>query len=62
VKFGKPAYVPQGAHEDPHLLRVFTDGIMHAIAELTGQTYRNRYSYTKRLGGVDAPAPITFTV
>jgi 1-acyl-sn-glycerol-3-phosphate acyltransferase len=61
VKFGRPMHVPDGAREDPHLLRVFTDRVMREIAALTGQTYRNRYSYTKRLGSVEAPAPITFS-
>jgi 1-acyl-sn-glycerol-3-phosphate acyltransferase len=60
VKFGRPMHVPVAARDDAHELRVFTDAVMHEIAELTGQTYRNRYSYTKRLGMVDAPAPFTF--
>jgi 1-acyl-sn-glycerol-3-phosphate acyltransferase len=60
VKFGRPKYVPEEAREDAHLLRVFTDEVMRDIAELTGQTYRNRYSYQKRRGSVDAPVAISF--
>ena len=55
VRFGAPMYVPEGAHEDAHLLRVFTDELMHEIAGLTGQTYRNRYSYQKKQSGADPP-------
>ncbi len=60
VKFGRPMYVPEEAHDDAHLLRVFTDELMREITSLTGQTYRNRYSYQKRRGSVDAPVTIAF--
>jgi 1-acyl-sn-glycerol-3-phosphate acyltransferase len=60
VKFGQPMYVPKEAREDAHLLRVFTDGLMQEIAQLTGQTYRNRYSYQKKMGSVDAPVAVSF--
>jgi len=60
VKFGRPMVVPYEAHEDAHILRTFTDDLMHRIAELTGQTYRHRYSYNKRIAPVDAPV-MSFT-
>jgi 1-acyl-sn-glycerol-3-phosphate acyltransferase len=60
VRFGKPMWVPKEAKQDAHVLRTFTDDVMHEIASMTGQTYRHRYSYTKRLGSVDAPVAITF--
>jgi 1-acyl-sn-glycerol-3-phosphate acyltransferase len=60
VRFGRPMHISQEAREDPHVLRTFTDDLMHAIADLTGQTYRHRYSYNKRLAAVEAPVPLTF--
>lgn len=60
VKFGIPMNVPEEAREDAHVLRTFTDEVMLAIAGLSGQTYRNRYSYTKRMGSVEAPVAISF--
>lgn len=60
VRFGKAMTVPDGAGEDAGVLREFTDTLMGEIARLTGQTYRHRYSYTKRAGSVDAPVAIAF--
>jgi 1-acyl-sn-glycerol-3-phosphate acyltransferase len=60
VKFAPRMYVPPDAREDSHVLRIFTDELMQRIAGLTGQTYRNRYSYQKRRGTVDAPVAISF--
>jgi 1-acyl-sn-glycerol-3-phosphate acyltransferase len=60
VRFGAPRSVPKEAHDDAHLLRVFTDELMQDIAQLTGQTYRHRYSYQKKSRGVDAPVTISF--
>jgi 1-acyl-sn-glycerol-3-phosphate acyltransferase len=60
VSFGRPMCVPEEAREDAHLLRTFTDQVMHEIAKMTGQVYRHRYSYTKRMGSVHAPVAITF--
>jgi 1-acyl-sn-glycerol-3-phosphate acyltransferase len=50
VKFGRPMTVPSEAKEDSRLLRTFTDDLMQEIARLTGQEYRHRYAYTKRIG------------
>lgn len=55
VKFGRAIQVPEDARSDAHVLRTFTDELMQEIARLTGQTYRHRYSYTKRMGSVEAP-------
>ncbi len=60
VKFAAPRHVPDEARDDPHLLRVFTDELMQDIAALTGQTYRHRYSYQKKMGIVDAPVAVAF--
>lgn len=60
VKYGRPMFVPKEGREDARVLRVFTDELMREIAALTGQTYRHRYSYRKRMGSVDAPVAITF--
>ena len=60
VKFGRPMLVPREAAHDAHVLRTFTDDLMHQIAALTGQTYRHRYSYQKRLKSVDAPVAATY--
>jgi len=60
VRFGPPMHVPKQARVDAHLLRVFTDALMQEIAKLTGQTYRHRYSYQKKMGSVDAPVAATF--
>lgn len=49
VKFGRPMTVPEQAREDALILRSFTDDLMQEIAGLTGQEYRHRYAYTKRL-------------
>lgn len=58
VAFGKPMTVPPAGRDDPRVLREFTDELMQRIAELTGQRYRHRYSYTKRAGQADAPVPV----
>lgn len=50
VKFGRPMTVPPEGREDPRVLRVFTDELMQEIQRLTGQEYRHRYAYTKRVG------------
>jgi 1-acyl-sn-glycerol-3-phosphate acyltransferase len=50
VKFGRPMRVPSEAHEDARVLRTFTDELMSEIAKLSGQEYRHRYAYTKRVG------------
>lgn len=50
VKFGKPMQVPPEGKEDARALRAFTDELMQEIARLTGQEYRDRYAYTKRIG------------
>ncbi len=60
VRFGRPMFVPKEATEDPHVLRTFTDDLMHEIAALSGQTYRHRYAYQKRLGSVEAPVSAAF--
>jgi 1-acyl-sn-glycerol-3-phosphate acyltransferase len=57
VRFGKPRLVPEAAQHDSHVLREFTDDLMHEIASLSGQEYRHRYAYQKRSGTVGAPAP-----
>ena len=49
VKFGRPMSVPKEAKDDARVLRPFTDELMHEIARLTGQEYRNRFAYTKRM-------------
>jgi 1-acyl-sn-glycerol-3-phosphate acyltransferase len=61
VAFGKPMRVPEEGHDDPHVLRVFTDDLMHRIASLSGQEYRHRYAYTKRIGGAPTPQPFAFS-
>ncbi len=61
VTFGKPMRVPDEGHTDPHVLRVFTDDLMHRIAALTHQEYRHRYAYTKRIGNAPTPAPLSFS-
>jgi len=55
VKYGKPMRVPEDARDDARTLRTFTDELMCAIAALTGQVYRDRYAYTKRIG---QPGPL----
>ncbi len=60
VSYAKPMMVPESAREDAHVLREFTDAVMQEIAKMTGQTYRHRYSYTKRVGSVDPPVGISF--
>ncbi|HYZ91905.1 MAG TPA: lysophospholipid acyltransferase family protein [Actinomycetota bacterium] len=50
VKFGKPMSVPPEGREDGRVLREFTDDLMGEIAGLSGQEYRHRYAYTKRVG------------
>lgn len=57
VTFAKPMRVPPEARDDAGVLREFTDELMHVIAGLTGQEYRDRYAYTKRIGG-PAPVPV----
>ena len=58
VKFGKPMRVPPGGVDDRGILRQFTDDLMQEIAKLSGQTYRHRYSYTKKLGQPGPVAPM----
>lgn len=58
VKFGKPMRVPDEARHDARLLRTFTDELMQNIARLTGQEYRHRYAYTKRIGQSQPPAAL----
>lgn len=60
LRFGRPMTVPEEAREDAQLLRAFTDDLMNRIAALTGQTYRHRYAYRKRMRSVDAPVAVTF--
>jgi 1-acyl-sn-glycerol-3-phosphate acyltransferase len=50
VKFGKPMSVPPEGKENGRVLRTFTDDLMQAISDLSGQEYRHRYAYTKRVG------------
>lgn len=50
VKFGRPLSVPPEAKEDARVLRTFTDQLMQEIGCLSGQEYRHRYAYTKRVG------------
>ena len=57
VKFGKPMRVPPEGVDDRAILRQFTDDLMQEIAKLSGQTYRHRYSYTKKLGQPGPVAP-----
>lgn len=57
VTFGKPRHVPEEARHDHGALRVFTDEVMHEIARYTGQTYRDRYAYTKRVSYAGPPQP-----
>jgi 1-acyl-sn-glycerol-3-phosphate acyltransferase len=60
VKYGRPMRVPPEAQSDARALRVFTDELMHAIRELSGQVYRHRYAYTKRSGQPASPVlPVT---
>jgi 1-acyl-sn-glycerol-3-phosphate acyltransferase len=59
VKYGKPMYVPDDAREDVHVLRTFTDELMTEVAKLSGQTYRDRYAYTKRIGQPGPVVPVT---
>jgi 1-acyl-sn-glycerol-3-phosphate acyltransferase len=60
VTFGKPMSVPLEGRTDPHVLREFTDDLMHRIAQLSGQEYRNRYAYTKRVANAPTPAAFSF--
>jgi 1-acyl-sn-glycerol-3-phosphate acyltransferase len=60
VTFGKPMTVPAEGTDDPHVLRVFTDELMHRIADLSGQEYRHRYAYTKRLANAPTPGAFSF--
>lgn len=55
VKFGKPMVVAADGRADSRALRDFTDELMQQIARLTGQQYRHRYAYTKRIGQPTAP-------
>jgi 1-acyl-sn-glycerol-3-phosphate acyltransferase len=50
VKFGRPMSVPPEGREDVRVLRTFTDQLMQEISCLSGQEYRHRYAYTKRVG------------
>ncbi|MEX0875382.1 MAG: lysophospholipid acyltransferase family protein [Actinomycetota bacterium] len=58
VKFGQPMRVPEGGSEDRGVLRALTDDLMQEIARLSGQEYRHRYSYTKKLGQPGPVAPM----
>lgn len=58
VRFGAPRWVPPEAREDARVLREFADGVMHEIARLTGQEYRHRYAYQKRMAYASAPTPM----
>ena len=51
--------VPAEARTDSRALRVFTDELMQAIRALTGQVYRDRYAYTKRIGQAGPVVPVT---
>lgn len=55
VRFGRPIQVPGDATANAMLLRDFTDELMQRIGALTGQEYRHRYAYTKRIGQPDPP-------
>ena len=59
VRFGKPMRVPEEGKRDAQILRIFTDELMQEIATLTGQEYRHRYAYTKRIGQ-PGPPPMLF--
>jgi 1-acyl-sn-glycerol-3-phosphate acyltransferase len=59
VKYGRPMRVPPEAQTDARALRGFTDDLMQAIRELTGQVYRDRYAYTKRIGQAGPALPVT---
>ena len=59
VKYGRPLRVPAEARTDSRALRVFTDELMQAIRDLTGQVYRDRYAYTKRIGQAGPVVPVT---
>jgi 1-acyl-sn-glycerol-3-phosphate acyltransferase len=59
VKYGKPMRVPAAAATDPRALRTFTDELMTRIGELSGQVYRDRYAYTKRIGQAGPVVPVT---
>jgi 1-acyl-sn-glycerol-3-phosphate acyltransferase len=59
LKYGRPMRVPEEAATDARALRGFTDELMHAIAALTGQVYRDRYAYTKRSGQPGPVVPVT---
>jgi 1-acyl-sn-glycerol-3-phosphate acyltransferase len=58
VHFGRPMSVPEEAREDRGVLRSFTDELMQAIGSLSGQTYRHRYAYNKKVGQVPAPMDV----
>jgi 1-acyl-sn-glycerol-3-phosphate acyltransferase len=58
VKYGRPMRVPEEAATDARALRKFTDELMEAIRELTGQVYRDRYAYTKRIGQAGPVLPV----
>ena len=59
VKYGRPLRVPAEARTDSRALRVFTDELMQAIRDLTGQVYRDRYAYAKRIGQAGPVVPVT---
>lgn len=58
VRFGTPMTVPPEAHDDRLILREFVDDLMHEIAALTGQTYRHRYSFQKKMPAARPPTAI----
>lgn len=47
VRFGEPLTFPEraGEHEDYDTVRKVTDEVMHAIKDLTGQTYIDEYQW-----------------
>lgn len=61
VKYGRPMRVPDEARSDARKLREFTDQLMKAIGDLSGQVYRDRYAYTKRIGQAGPVMPAAAT-
>jgi 1-acyl-sn-glycerol-3-phosphate acyltransferase len=59
VRYGRPMRVPPEAQTDSRALRVFTDELMQAVSDLTGQVYRDRYAYTKRIGQAGPVVPVS---
>jgi len=58
VRFGAPMWAHEfGDPDDPRTLRAFTDAIMFEIAQLSGQTYVDRYASKSDKPG-DTPAQL----